>query len=322
MPVHLIVVCAIVIFIFVKILSGDRQYVSDSHAKKSRPSKEPVYRKTLDNIHLKPVPTLNNSDFTPMPPPDIAPTVTPSFEYNKDWAYPNEILPVNTIHRSGTPEAFEAELNARYKVAQQKHQAAISSIRYPVITQIDTSIVYTLSPAERLFLWYINKKPVSNPKIGIYWRLDYGIYDFQSCIVKLMKAGLLIVSDDPRTYLNRLTIKDLKALGDAHGVSCSGVKQNIIDTLLQEVPEEELSRLASKQATFKITESGERLIKESYGLVFFHRNKNMYIAGLALPEVDKILRRSPSKHPYDALSGCCVMPHYRAKKFIKEPRLF
>lgn len=315
MPLHIIVVLAIIVFIFYKVLSSNR----NNEAKCT--SSEPVYRKTHNRHSLTPSISTSNSDVTKLSSPNIKPSFTPSSEYRNDWAYPHEILPVNTIHRRGSAEAFEAEMNARYNVAKQKHQAAVSSIRYPVISQTDPSIAYILSPVERLFLWYINKKSVSSPKIGIYWRLDYGIYDFQSCIVKLMKAGLLSISDDSRDYLSRLTVNDLKALGSTYNVSVSGNKQKIIDTLIQEAPPDEFSRLAEKHATFKITESGEKLIQDNYGIIFYHRNKTLYSSSLTISDVDSILKRNPGIHPQDSLSEYATMPAYRMKKFLKEPRL-
>lgn len=281
--------------------------------------------KTLDAIALSYVPTLpRDTDVSPAPLPDVEPRLEKSQEYNRRWALPDEILPANAIHRDAGAEAFETELNARYEAAKQRHQSAIADISYPIITNIDPSIAWTLNPAEKLFLWYIDKKPVKNPKIGVYWRLNYNLYDFQHCIIKLMKSGLLDVSRDPAIYLHTHTVEVLRQMCRGFGLSVSGRKQQMIDALLaHDFARETIQHLADKQAVFRLTERGKHFVLDNQGLIFYHKNRSYYSTDLTLKMADQLLRASPSLSPQDALNKYCLFKSAaKKKKFLKDVNLY
>lgn len=280
--------------------------------------------KTLDAIALNHVPIISHdTDISPAPLPDIKPHLEKSEEYNNRWALPDEILPVNAIRRNAGAEAFEAEMNARYEAAKQRHQSAISDISYPIITEFDLSLAGSLMPVEKLFLWYINGKPVKSPKIGVYWRLNYNLYDFQRCITKLMKAGLLAVSSDPNVYLRTLTVDVLRQMCSGFGLPVSGRKQQLIDNLLaHDSAKETIQHLADKQAVFRLTERGKRFVLDNQGLIFYHKNRSYYSTDLTLEKADQLLRRSPSLSSQEALDQYCLLTSAaKKKKFLKDVKL-
>ena len=240
-----------------------------------------------------------------------------------EYALPDEIRPNIEVKDNVSYQAYERELNERYADEKRKHEDSINSIKYPIVTNIDETLAYRLSPQERLFLWYINNKPISKPKIGTYWRVDYKIYDYNACINKLMRAGLLLISHHPTDYFSRITVKELKAIAVSNNIKCSGDKQKIISTLTEDLSYEVLSNISEKFPTFKITESGKNLIKHNYCLIYYHRNRNCYYASLNLGVVDSLMKKHPDQHPYKILKPYCVFKSdATAKKYLKEPRLF
>lgn len=230
------------------------------------------------------------------------------------WAYPDEILPVESITMSKSPEEFEKELNARYKVVQDRHRKNIASIFAPEIDHIVPIHYSSLHPSEIIFLWYINGKPTNNPKIGVYWRLDYGISNYQAVIEKLIRGGLLAVSSNSSDYLKRLTVAQLAELCESNGISKSGKKQEIIDRLLSGLSKDSIDKMANSQATFVLTSSGKEAVAANPEFIVYHKNRSYMGPNRNLYNLQRAVRSRPDEDMLIVLLEASGQTHAVAKR--------
>jgi hypothetical protein len=218
-----------------------------------------------------------------------------------DWAYPAEILPVESIRHNLGPDAFAAELEARYKVAKSKHQAAIDEITIPEAVDPQLIDPNLFRPQEIVFLWYLHMKPVHKPAIGIYWRLDYGISDYQAIIQRFVKGALLEVSTDPEVYLSRQTVKQLQQFCVQFSLRKTGTKETLVSRLLQGVPVTTLNAWAKSSPTFVVTSIGEAYIMINRGLITYHKFRSQLGGMMDIQTAHQLLRANPGHDPVDVL---------------------
>lgn len=233
------------------------------------------------------------------------------------WAYPDEILPVESIVLGKDSAAFKDELDARYALVQKRHRDNISAIHAPGADHIVPIHHSSLNPAEIIFLWYMNGKPTNNPKIGVYWRLNYGISNYQAQISKLVKGGLLSVSNDPQSYLSRLTIAKLSEICDAHGIPKTGKKQDLITILSLNLPASILDNIMKEHATFVLTSSGELAIKENPELIMCHRYRSYLGPNNDLRSIQRSVKSRPNDDMLMAILEASGQPRDIARRISK-----
>lgn len=245
----------------------------------------------------------------------VDPDTLPQLVMPSEWkAYPPEILPVDAIRNNLGTDAFFAEVDARYKVAKSKHQAAIDKITIP--DKVDPTLIdpNLLLPQEIVFIWYLHMKPVNKPSIGVYWRLDYGISDYQATIQRLANAALIEVSTDPEIYLYRQTVKQLQYWCERFNLPKSGTKKVLVSSLMQGVPITTLNSWAQSSPTFLATTIGKAYVKINEGLIIYHKFRSQLGGVMDIKAAHKLLRANPGRDPAEVLFSAVGLD---PKRFIR-----
>ena len=162
------------------------------------------------------------------------------------------------------------ERDGLYSIIVAEHEHQIKSITMPVI---DATLICQPTWKEILFLWYIAGKPVSNPRIGIYWYLEMKVFDYQDLINRLASSGFLETNRISNSLIN-LSLDQLRTIAKENNFPTSGTKAKLADKISRNISAEKIDDDYSNFATFSLTQKGKKLIEESESLIFYHRNKN------------------------------------------------
>ncbi len=111
--------------------------------------------------------------------------------------------------------------------------------------------------AEVMLLDYCNKGKYPKPKTGYpgLWWFEYGIRDVGNALKSLEQRGFLRWAPKS-SYLNSLKADELKKILSANGLDSSGKKEELIERIKQQIPEERII-IDSYVPKYELTELGQ-----------------------------------------------------------------
>lgn len=190
---------------------------------------------------------------------------------------------------------YKTETDRKYHIVCQEHEMQISRIAIP---RVDKIFKMELLPKEIIFLWYINRKPVSNPPIAVYWFIDYRIYDYQELISKLFSGGYLF-SEKPCRCLSSYSIKSLKCILTDNSLPKSGDKNTLIQRIKANISESQINEYFKGSEFFALTPLGQAMVNDSMPLICFHQNRNKCLGIYRLDQIYSIYKKLPLSTPND-----------------------
>lgn len=218
----------------------------------------------------------------------------------------------NTIER--TNSWFEANRDRLNQEAMKRsddfakvHSKAISKININALKNISPSTPVGLSPKEILFLDYINGVSTSNLGIAGYWTHEYNL-NYQKTLEKLFKCGYLTFSDY-KFNMTQCKVDELKNVLKSHGLKVSGKKADLINRLIENLPEDELKELFS-ESCFMITDAGATIIEKNSHIMYFHRHINQF--GISIDDADRYFKQHPGVNQYDI---ALILLYDRARQY-------
>jgi len=142
----------------------------------------------------------------------------------------------------------------------------------PVEQRIKDAVISThgLYPHEVLLLDYAPKYYTDENNFQSFWWYNYGVKDVASVLKSLEKRGFIAIGDIKST-LEGEKLDTLKNILKSRGVKSTGKKADIIDKLIAEVPENELSKSFSRRK-YKLTELGEQVLKTDAYVPYIHHH--------------------------------------------------
>lgn len=215
--------------------------------------------------------------------------------------------------------------DAEYEIVLKEHERLIEAIHVPeAVTPCDVD----LTPTEKVFLWYLNGKPVRRPNIAVYWFIEYGLHDYQNCVQKLFDGGYLTVAA-PAESLSMLTKQQLNEILDDYALPKTGRKADLVQRIVETIPEEAINSIYKDIVRFAFTPRGHQEVNNAYSLVYFHQHRSHVPGGFSLDDVDYIVNKFPRLSPDEILlllpeiyerarqNGCLTMENISLEELLK-----
>lgn len=127
-----------------------------------------------------------------------------------------------------------------------------------------------LYPHEILLLSYAPKYYVEGNNYPGFWWYKYGVRDVDKSLNSLRDRGFLQVGSLKST-IEKETAVVIKDILKANDLKVSGKKAEVVQRLLDEVPEEKLKVVFTKH-TYELTDAGKDLLKEEEYIPYIHRH--------------------------------------------------
>lgn len=126
-----------------------------------------------------------------------------------------------------------------------------------------------LYPHETLLLSYAPKYYVKGNSYPGFWWYKYGIKDVDKSLKSLLDRGFLQIGS-LRSAIEKETVTVLKGLLKANNLKVSGKKAELVQRLLDEVPEEKLKAVFTRY-TYELTDEGKDVLKKEEYIPYIHR---------------------------------------------------
>lgn len=127
-----------------------------------------------------------------------------------------------------------------------------------------------LSPEEILMLDLLNEKDTSNDLFPGYWEYSYDV-NAKLLFGNLVKGGFYSKEKSLVTTLQRKTIEDLKHILRDNNLKVSGKKQELIDRILSNLPQEKLDSIELIEV-YKVNDKAKDIIKKNDHISYFHNS--------------------------------------------------
>lgn len=173
--------------------------------------------------------------------------------------------------------------NGLYETVKAEHDRQVAAIHLP--SEINRRAL-PLNAKQKLFLWYIDGKRPDCLNIGVYWYIEYSIYDYQACIQHLFDGGYLTTAE-PADSLFQLQAADLKSILKHAGLPTSGAKAALCKRIQDCISPESINAQYPEYKTFTCTASGKEIIERSSAIVYYHQHRMKTDVHLSLREIDK-----------------------------------
>ena len=206
----------------------------------------------------------------------------PSAESQKTIASSGTVMSVSSfppVKLDSNIKPYTKPLEHNDKDSQSVHSPALSHLQVeidsdviPAEVQSRTAIVdnYGLFPHEILVLDYANTFYTSGNTFQGFWWYGYGVRDVQYVLSSLMGRGFLTIGG-LKSALNKQTVAALKGAMKLFDIKTTGKKADLVQRLLDEVSEEELSKQFPKR-TYALTSTGQSALQESEYVPYIHRH--------------------------------------------------
>jgi len=174
-----------------------------------------------------------------------------------------------------------------------RHTDALSKINIEALKESSSISSITLLPKEILFLSYLDSKKAEPAGIAGYWTYRYEL-SFQVVLDKLFKHGYLKFADKEKTVRSQ-KLQDLKILLSEHSLPTSGKKDNLVNTILSNVPENSIfERFPDRY--FEVTPFGQILISQNEHILYVHKNGKLEIS---IDRIDALKKQYPNLNKYE-----------------------
>ncbi|QNO13359.1 SAP domain-containing protein [Alkalicella caledoniensis] len=149
-----------------------------------------------------------------------------------------------------------------------------------------------LYPHETLLLSYAPKYYVEGNSYPGFWWYKYGIKDVDKLLQSLLDRGFLQIGS-LRSAIEKETATVLKDILKANDLKVSGKKSELVERLLDEVPEEKL-KAAFTKFTYELTDEGKDVLNKEEYIPYIHRTG---IEDLDIWSLSKKVQEKP-EYPY------------------------
>lgn len=163
-------------------------------------------------------------------------------------------------------------ITVNISIPKQPTQAEMDAMVTPVEMRVKTAIVskHGLYPHEILVLDYAHTFYTSGNSFQGFWWYRYGIRDVQSILSLLVERGFLKIGD-LKAVLDRQTAATLKEVMKLHNITTTGKKDELIQRILDKIPESELNKHFPKR-TYSLTITGQEALDEEAYVPYIHRH--------------------------------------------------
>lgn len=128
-----------------------------------------------------------------------------------------------------------------------------------------------LYPHEVLLLSYAPKYYIEGNSYPGFWWYKYGIKDVDKCLISLKDRGFLQIGT-LQSAIEKETVAVLKSVLKENGLKVSGKKAELVQRLMDEVPEEKLNNLFTKR-TYELTDAGSEILKKEDYIPYIHQHE-------------------------------------------------
>ena len=155
-----------------------------------------------------------------------------------------------------------------------------------------------LYPHETLLLSYAPKYYVKGNSYPGFWWYKYGIKDVDKSLKSLLDRGFLQIGS-LSSAIEKETATVLKGLLKANNLKVSGKKAELVQRLLDEVPEEKLKAVFTRY-TYELTDKGKDVLKKEEYIPYIHRTG---IEDLDIWSLSKKVQEKPGYSYRDVILG-------------------
>lgn len=133
--------------------------------------------------------------------------------------------------------------------------------------------------AEILLLHYCTYGKYPNPKSGYpgFWWFEYGIRDVGNVLRNLESRGFIEWAPKD-SVLRQFKVGELKTLLADHGIEAKGKKEELINKILLEIPEEEWG-ISDEARKYKLTILGEKELNDNGYVPYMHNHPHKTVEG-------------------------------------------
>ncbi|WP_368646204.1 SAP domain-containing protein [Alkalibacterium putridalgicola] len=163
-----------------------------------------------------------------------------------------------------------------------------------------------LYPHEILLLSYAPSYYIEKNTYPKFWWYRYGVKHVDKWLKSLKKRGFLKVGSIESAIRNE-TAEDLKDILRAHDLKVSGNKAELVQRLLDSVPEDELNTLF-RDRTYELTDKGRAVLAAEEHIPYIHRHS---IEDLDIWSLNEKVKASPGYSYRD------IVWEYMNKKSLK-----
>ncbi len=208
----------------------------------------------------------------------------------------------------------KANISSYIKVATEIIPSSAEEI-VPVEKRVQNAIAskHRLYPHEVLILDYSRAYYTEGNSFPGFWWYRYGVQDVDICLRSLFDRGFLKVGDlQSAVALENATV--LKEELKKHGLKVNGKKDELVQRLIAEVPQDELNSRFAKR-TYQLTELGKQTIEEEGYVPYIHRHA---LEDLDIWSLNRIIHEPPYMPYRDKIWGYLnkrSMGHFAAHNF-------
>lgn len=179
-------------------------------------------------------------------------------------------------------------------------QTEIGTEVVPVEVYIKNAIPskHGLFPHEILVLDYANTFYTDENSFQGFWWYKYGVRDVQAVIKSLVKREFLQIGDI-RSALDKQNTTVIKEVLKTHKLKLSGKKSELVQRLLDSIPENELNEKFPKR-TYALTSLGKAALEEESYVSYIHRHG---VDDLDIWSLNKMVHTKPYMPYRDKLWG-------------------
>ena len=130
---------------------------------------------------------------------------------------------------------------------------------------------FGLYPHEILLLSYASKYKTVGNEYPKFWWYDYGIRDVDVALKSLKDRDFLKIGS-LKSAIENETVAVLKDILKNNNMKVSGKKAQLVQRILEELPEKELKNCFTKY-TYELTDSGKTILDNEKHILYIHRHR-------------------------------------------------
>jgi len=216
------------------------------------------------------------------------------------------------------------QVERKYNYSNEKNENSVRKSSYQRMTNPDIPNIEQLIkqaipskqglyPHEILALHYAEKYYLDKNEFQQFWFYQYGITNVQTLLNSLLERGFLQVGG-LQPILKKQKVVDLKEILKNYDLKRTGKKAELINRILDSVPECELNKSFPRR-TYALTEKGKESLKEGAYVPYIHRNN---IEDLDIWKLNKLVHKPPYMPYRDKIWGYlnkCSIKHSSKNDF-------
>jgi len=191
-------------------------------------------------------------------------------------------------------------VSVNVSVPKPPTQAELDAAVILVETRIKTAIASKqgLFPHEILVLDYAHTFYTDGNSFQGFWWYKHGVRDVQAVLSSLIKRGFLQIGD-LRAVLDKQNATNIKEVLKSHGIKTTGKKAELVQRVLDEIPESELNERFPRR-TYSLTEAGQSALDEAAYVPYIHRHG---VEDLDIWSLNKLVHSQPYMRYRDKIWG-------------------